>query len=38
MIYTEAAKKAMKLCFKAHKDPVDKSGLPQGNATNPNPF
>ena len=28
MIYTELTKKAMKLCFKAHKDQVDKSGLP----------
>ncbi len=28
MIYTENTKKAMKLCFEAHKDQVDKSGLP----------
>ena len=28
MIYTELTKKAMKLCFKAHNDQVDKSGLP----------
>lgn len=28
MIYTEATKKALKLCFEAHKDQVDKSGLP----------
>lgn len=28
MIYTEKTKKAMKLCFQAHKDQVDKSGLP----------
>ncbi len=28
MIYTEKTKKAMKLCFKAHKDQEDKSGLP----------
>lgn len=28
MIYTELTKKAMKLCFEAHKDQVDKSGLP----------
>lgn len=28
MIYTELTKKAMKLCFSAHKDQVDKSGLP----------
>ena len=28
MIYTEQTKKAMKLCFAAHKDQVDKSGLP----------
>ena len=28
MIYTPATKKAMKLCFDAHKDQVDKSGLP----------
>ncbi len=28
MIYTEKTKKAMKLCFEAHKDQLDKSGLP----------
>lgn len=28
MIYTEKTKKAMKLCFEAHKDQTDKSGLP----------
>ena len=28
MIYTPATKKAMKLCFLAHKDQTDKSGLP----------
>ncbi|MBQ2329694.1 MAG: bifunctional (p)ppGpp synthetase/guanosine-3',5'-bis(diphosphate) 3'-pyrophosphohydrolase [Ruminococcus sp.] len=28
MIYTELTKKAMKLCFEAHKEQVDKSGLP----------
>lgn len=28
MIYTDATKKAMKLCFKAHKEQVDKSGIP----------
>ena len=28
MIYTELTKKAMKLSFAAHKDQVDKSGLP----------
>ena len=28
MIYTELTKKAMKLCFAAHKDQVDKSGIP----------
>ena len=28
MIYTELTKKAMRLCFKAHRDQVDKSGLP----------
>ena len=28
MIYTEQTKKAMKLCFEAHKDQVDKSGMP----------
>lgn len=28
MIYTPLTKKAMKLCFEAHKDQVDKSGLP----------
>lgn len=28
MIYTEATKKALKLCFRAHRDQTDKSGLP----------
>ena len=28
MIYTPGTKKAMKLCFEAHKDQTDKSGLP----------
>ena len=28
MIYTEQTKKALKLCFEAHKEQVDKSGLP----------
>ena len=28
MIYTELTKKALKLCFQAHKDQVDKSGMP----------
>lgn len=28
MIYTELTKKAMKLCYAAHKDQVDKSGIP----------
>lgn len=28
MIYTEQTKKAMKLCFEAHKEQLDKSGLP----------
>ncbi len=28
MIYTEKTKSAMKLCFKAHKDQFDKSGIP----------
>lgn len=28
MIYTEKTKKALELCFEAHKDQVDKSGLP----------
>ena len=28
MIYTELTKKALTLCFEAHKDQVDKSGLP----------
>ena len=28
MIYTEITKKALKLCFEAHKDQVDKTGLP----------
>ena len=28
MIYTDLTKKALKLCFEAHKDQTDKSGLP----------
>ena len=28
MIYTEQTKKALKLCFEAHRDQVDKSGMP----------
>ena len=28
MIYTDLTKKAMKLCFEAHKNQVDKSGMP----------
>ena len=28
MIYTDMTKKALKLCFEAHKEQVDKSGLP----------
>ena len=28
MIYTEQTKKALKLCFQAHRDQVDKSGMP----------
>ncbi len=28
MIYTPLTKKAVKLCFEAHKDQTDKSGLP----------
>lgn len=28
MLYTEATKKAMKLCFQAHRDQTDKSGMP----------
>ena len=28
MIYTELTKKALKLCFEAHQDQLDKSGLP----------
>lgn len=28
MIYTELTKKALKICFNAHKDQLDKSGLP----------
>ena len=28
MLYTEMTKKAMKLCFEAHKEQKDKSGLP----------
>jgi len=28
MVYTTLTKKALKICFNAHKDQVDKSGLP----------
>jgi len=28
MLYTAATKKALKLCYQAHRDQVDKSGLP----------
>ena len=28
MIYTEQTKKALKLCFEAHRDQLDKSGMP----------
>ena len=28
MIYTDLTKKALKLCFEAHKEQVDKTGLP----------
>ena len=28
MIYTDLTKKALKLCFTAHKDPVDKTDMP----------
>lgn len=28
MLYTEQTKKALKLCFEAHKNQVDKSGIP----------
>lgn len=28
MIYTDTTKKALKLCFEAHKNQVDKTGLP----------
>ena len=28
MIYTEQTKKALRLCFEAHKDQLDKSGMP----------
>ena len=28
MIYTPITKKALKLCFEAHKEQVDKSGMP----------
>ena len=28
MIYTPKTKKALKLCFDAHKDQIDKSGMP----------
>lgn len=28
MIYTDMTKKAMRICFEAHKDQVDKNGIP----------
>ncbi len=28
MIYTDMTKKALKICFEAHKNQIDKSGLP----------
>ena len=28
MIYTDLTKKALKLCFEAHKDQTDKNGMP----------
>lgn len=28
MIYTQMTKKALKICFEAHKDQVDKAGIP----------
>ena len=28
VIYTEMTKKALKLCFEAHKEQIDKSGMP----------
>ncbi len=28
MIYTRATKRAMQICFEAHKDQLDKSGIP----------
>ena len=28
MIYTSATKRALKLCFEAHKNQIDKSGMP----------
>ena len=28
MIYTQKTKQALKLCFEAHKEQVDKSGIP----------
>lgn len=28
MIYTDKTKKAMKLCFEAHKDQLDNCGMP----------
>ena len=28
MIYTEATRKAMRLCYEAHRDQTDKSGVP----------
>ena len=30
MIYTELTKKALKLCFEAHKDQIDKTGSKRG--------
>ena len=28
MLYTDLTKRALRLCFDAHKDQVDKAGLP----------
>ena len=28
MLYTELTQKAMKICFEAHKEQVDKGGMP----------
>ena len=28
MIYTALTKKALKLCFEAHKEQIDKTGMP----------